>query len=270
MNRARTAVVVLCSIVSVLATVAWAVTMKGSLHEAGLRERTLRIDAVRELLDTQAALATWAARQVAVVAAADPRPRAALSIEPPDERTLQDAADDVRQDTRLDWVGLCSSSGRVLAGAGPATLRSLVGTDLQGTPLFRSADEGRDASSLWFTADGPLVVTAAPVRKGASRVGVMLVGRLVDTASFERVASVGGGPVGLLGPHGEWAGSTSAPPEDADRVQTPSKVWPGVSLVLRTPSTPTPGGVWLPLFIVAAMGLAATGLSFVWSARRAS
>jgi len=230
--------------------------MKGAMQVAGQRERNVRVEAVRELLDTQTVQAVWAARQVAAVAAADPRPRAALSIEPFDEATLQDAVDEVQQDTRVDWLGLCSNAGRVLAGAGPPALKAMVGADLKDTALLQQAVDEKGQSTLWFTVNGPMVVTASAVMKGASRVGVVLVGRLLEQTSFERAASVAGGPVGLLGPHGEWAGTTSVPLDDGDVLRSPSKVWPGVSLVLRAPSTALPGGLWLPLVIVAVMGIA--------------
>lgn len=257
MKQLRVVGLVLVSVGSAAATLLWTVSMKRSLDEAAQRERAVRVEAVRELLDTQTVQTVWAARQVAQVAAADPRPRAALSIEPFDEATLQDAVDEVQLDTRLDWLALSSNAGRVLAGAGPPSLNAMVGTELRDTPLFQQAAEDRGPSALWFTASGPMVVAAAPVMKGSSRVGVVLVGRLLEQTIFERAASVAGGPVGLSGPHGEWAGSTASAPEDGEVLRTASKVWPGTSLVLTAATTPRPGGLWLPLVIVAVMGLAA-------------
>lgn len=257
MRQVRVLGLVVISLGSTAAILFWSFWMKGAVEGAGQRERTVRVEAAIELLDAQLVNTAWAARQVATVAAADPRPRASLSIAPFDEATLQDAVNEVRQDTGVDWLGLSSSLGRVLVGAGPPALKAMVGVDLKDTVLFQRAVDQKAPSTLWFTASGPMVVTAAPVMKGATRVGVVLVGRMLEQTSFERAASFAGGPVGLLGPHGEWAGTTGAPLDDADVLRSPSRVWPGVSLVLSAPLTPPPDGLWLPLVIVAVMGIAA-------------
>jgi hypothetical protein len=255
MKRLRVLGLVLVSLGSTTAALIWSLSMKGVLDAGRQKERAVRVDAVRELLDTQTVQTVWAARQIASVAAADPRPRAALSIEPFDQATLQDAVDEVQADTHLDWLGLCSNLGRVLVGAGPPALKAMVGAELRDTPLFQQTADEKGQSTLWFTANGPMVVTAAAVMKGSTRVGVVLVGRLLQGTIFERAASVAGGPVGLLGPHGEWAGSTSAPPDEVEVLRSGSRVWPGVSLVLKAPPPPLPGGLWLPLVIVAVMGI---------------
>jgi hypothetical protein len=262
MKSLRLAALVVVTVGSAAVTALWSVWMSHALDEAASRERRLRMEAVRELLDGQTTQTLWATRQVAAVAAADPRPRAALSIEPFDLPTLADAVAEVQQDTRADWLGLCSNQGRVLAAAGPPALKAMAGVDLKDSRLFKQSGDGPSASALWFTANGPMVVTAAPVMKGSSRVGVMLIGRLLEQGVFERAASIAGGAVGLLGPAGEWAGSTAATPDEASTLRAPSKAWPGVSLVLVPPEPRSLGGLWLPLVIV---GLTALLALFVLS-----
>lgn len=256
MKHVRLFVLVLASVGCAGVMLLWSVTMKRELDGRVQRERLVRVEAVRELLDAQAAQTLWAARQVAVVAAADPRPRAALSIEPVDAATLQDAVDEVQRDARLDWLGLCSNNGRLLAGAGPPSLKAMVGVELKDASLFQAAGAEESPSSLWFTAHGPMVVTASPVMRGSSRAGVVLVGRRLEQNAFERAASIAGGAVGLGGPRGEWAGSTAAAPSEAAAIRSPARLWPGVALVVSAPGAALPGGLWVPLVTVAVMGLA--------------
>jgi hypothetical protein len=258
MNVTRVVALAIVALVGPGLGFAWVVSARSAAEVESRRTQARRVEAAQELLDTQLEEAAWFARRLAVVVAADSRFKVGLSTDPIDPLTLTDSLKELQEDATLDWIGVASPAGQLLAqDARPPELATHVPQLLGTLRVFTEAREGRAGTQAWFVANRALVVAAAPVLRGGAVLGVVLVGRVVPSGVFERAAElVGGGSVGLKGPGGEWVGVGNALGE-SDGLGRASRTWDNVVIVAPRLESSAPPSLWAPLVII---GLVAMSL----------
>lgn len=147
------------------------------------------------------------------------------------EHQLAEAHETLRS---ADLPGLKSRDALLLVNAWGRVVLDLAapassGAPVPALPMLTAAMEGTPTDALWSAAtltqlgvplvsalrpDDLLLVSARPVARGLSIIGLVLTGRWVDTGLLDELGQAAGAKVVLHAPDGGWAGArwSTAPP----------------------------------------------------------
>ncbi len=254
----KAAALAVVTLVGPLAALGWGLSFKSATTQAALTQAAARVEAAQELIDLELEQSASMTSQVASLVANDARAKASLSTQPIDKATVRDSLGELQGESHFDYFALCAPSGDVIASAFEQGLELDAAKlkELRGSTWFKNALDGAAAATPVFVRGRFLVVSAAPVVRGATLVGVVMVGRAVSKLSFEKAAKLIGGSVGVRAKNDDWYGSQPSAPS-GQMLGRASRAWPEVVIVSTRPVAAPVDGLWAPLLIIGLVALAA-------------
>ncbi len=258
MNALKAAALALVTLVGPVAALGWALSFKNAATQSARSAASVRVEAAQELIDLELEQGAAMMSQVASLVANDARAKASLSTLPVDKATVRDSLGELQGESHFDYFALCAASGEVIASAAEQGLDidAQKLKELRGSPWFKNALDGAAAATPVFVRGRFLIVSAAPVVRGSTLVGMVVVGKAVEKTSFEKAAKVTGGSVGVKAKNDDWFGSQPSAPS-GEVVGRASRAWPEVVIVSTRPGALPIEGLWAPLLIIGVVALAA-------------
>lgn len=147
-------------------------------------------------------------------------PTLRASLETADPATIGELLDTAQRNARAQWLAIATPDGDVLARSGPVPVERLAAARrlIEDTRYY-------DYGDLWVVGDGLVEVGASSIEFGASRLGVLVGGRLLDEERANEVAANTGDRVAFLAGDRLAAADAAVPPGIAGEVA--SVAWGG-------------------------------------------